>query len=430
MGNLRIFEVTKENKTQYLEQIALLEQKVLKDMEAKGKIGQLFITGKEDIEQYIDSNDNTVVVAVNENNSVIASAYITQNQMPFTYNDITKYFKYGDQYNEYVKSLYESKEKYQLDMLKSYELKMKAYKYAADKILVQYPQYKGISEFLQHELDDKQNKFHEKSELRELINRYMVEYVENNFPESKELYQRFYWITVEDIQSEFGKQINRKSSECDEFTDIVKKGGLQIYNQPQFDIKKYYTANTENSVEIDTYITDPENRQFGLARMLVFEGIKKHIERNFSKPDCEEVFLCSTLHKNNFSSKYVSEFFGLKDSLSVKRRQGRNRQVHICKVEKENAEQYLEHMEKKLAVLYGYNPNDVMISCEEKIDILKEQLEYEKAEISRLKRVKKKKDKRLRGKIKLNGKKNKIQSLKKKIKVAQKEKREEECMEL
>lgn len=425
MNKMKILEVTKENKTQYLEQIALLEEKVLKDMEAKGKIGQLFITGKEDIEQYVDSEENTVMIGIDEKNSIKATAYITQNQSPFTYNDITKYFKYGDEYKEYVKSLYTSKQQYQLDMLKSYELKMKAFKYASDKILMQFPQYKNIKEFLQHELADKQNKFHEKSELRELINRDMVEYVENNYPDSKKLYQTFYWNTVDDIENEFGKAINRNINECEQFindeisedfSDIVKNGGLQIYDKPKFDIQKYYTANTENSVEIDTYITAPDNRQFGIARMLVLEGIKKHIKRHFSQTDYDEIFLCSTLHKNNFSSKYVSEFFGLRDSLSVKRRQGRNRQVHICKIKREEAEQYLEHMEKKIVVLYGYNPNEIKITDEEKISILSEQLEYEKAEISRLKRLRKVKDKNLKGKIKLKSKREKINSIKTQIK--------------
>ena len=52
----------------------------------------------------------------------------------------------------------------------------------------------------------------------------------------------------------------------------------------------------------------------------------------FENESEQEIFLCSTLHRDNLSSKYVSEFFGLTDSLYVRRRDGRDREVHICRV--------------------------------------------------------------------------------------------------
>ena len=91
MSNFKILEVTKENKNEYLDAIAALEEKVLQDMENKGKIGQLFITGKEDIEQYVESEDNSVIIAINAERRIREAAYITQNQKAFTYNDIKKY---------------------------------------------------------------------------------------------------------------------------------------------------------------------------------------------------------------------------------------------------------------------------------------------------------------------------------------------------
>jgi len=77
MSNFKILEVTKENKNEYLDTIAALEEKVLQDMENKGKIGQLFITGKEDIEQYVESEDNSVIIAINAERRLRAAAYIT-----------------------------------------------------------------------------------------------------------------------------------------------------------------------------------------------------------------------------------------------------------------------------------------------------------------------------------------------------------------
>ena len=43
------------------------------------------------------------------------------------------------------------------------------------------------------------------------------------------------------------------------------------------------------------------------------------MEQFFENESEQEIFLCSTLHRDNLSSKYVSEFLGLTDSLYVKR---------------------------------------------------------------------------------------------------------------
>ena len=95
---VKVIELTKENEEQYLDQIVELEQITLETMKKEGREGQLFATGKEDISEYVHSDENSVIVAVNENGKVEATTYITQGQKPFTYNDITKYFKYGEQY--------------------------------------------------------------------------------------------------------------------------------------------------------------------------------------------------------------------------------------------------------------------------------------------------------------------------------------------
>lgn len=145
MKDIRILEVTKENENRYLQKISDLEVKVLEHMEKQGKTGQLFITGKEDISAYVNSNNNTVMVAVDKNDDVI-------------------------------------------------------------------------------------------------------------------------------IESENLLQTER------EHQQVFENARLKIYEEPDFEHQKYFEANTKNSIEIDTYITDPNNRSQGLARELVFEGIKKHLE--------------------------------------------------------------------------------------------------------------------------------------------------------
>lgn len=440
--NFKLEELTKDNEPQYLEQVANLEQAVMANMEARGQSGQLFPTGREDISAYAHSKENTVLLAVDEKGKVVAATYITQGQKPFTYNDITKYFKYGKDYNGYVRSRYKTSSDYLADMLIVYKMKILAFKYAKGKVLEEFPQYEGdISKFLKHEVDEEHNHFHEKSVLRDLMNTYMSEYIdmqEIKYPGIKERYEMFYWITSEEISKEFeAERKNRSESEAEkrnknsdeeecsvsserekstqgknavnvqpkdadarvmegmigqekeeiEYRNILQKGPLVIHEKPQFAMNPYYTAKTSNSIELDTYITDPKDRRSGLARILLLEGITKHMEQFFEDESQQEIFLCSTLHRDNLSSKYVSEFFGLTDSLYVKRRDGRDREVHICRVKREEYKKYLDHIRKKVAVLYGYNPAKIQISNDEKIAVLQEQLQYEKREIERLKRA-------------------------------------------
>ena len=441
---IKIVELTKDNEEQYLDQTADLEQKVLQNMESRGQIGQLFPTGKEDISLYAHSKENTVLLAVDEEGKVLATTYITQGQKPFTYNDITKYFKYGDQYQEYVKSRYKTVEEYRKDMLGVYKIKIEAFKYAKQKILEQFPNFDGdILKFLQHELEEDQNHFHEKSPLRELLNIYMSEYIKTRaeqIPGLEQRYEMFYWTTADDIFREFGKngkvqdkdetqlnQILHMEKEDIEYSKILQKGGLQIYEEPKFDVEKYYSANTSNSIELDTYLTDPDSRRSGLARILVMAGIEKHMKEHFEQSDDDEIFLCSTLHRDNLSSKYVSEFFGLKDSLYVKRRDGRNRQVHICKVEREDYKKYLDHMKKRIAILYGYNPQKLTISKKEEVEILREQLEYENAELLRIQNIREQKGRKFTGAIDYGkNKANKVYTLKQRLQSAIREEKEEQ----
>ena len=145
------------------------------------------------------------------------------------------------------------------------------------------------------------------------------------------------------------------------------------------------------------------------------EDLEEEIIRVLKNESNTEVIFVSTLHEENLSSKYVSEFFGLKEYLFVNRRNGRDRQVHICGVKREDIPEYISRMEKKIAVLYGYNPNKIKISDEERTEIIQEQIQYEADELSRLDAIKDiGKKKKFSGIIK--GKKSKVESLHKLLK--------------
>lgn len=406
---MKVIEITPENEDKYLDGIVNLENSVYENMIKQGKSGQLFTTGREDISSYIHSSNNSVFVIEDEENDhpVVAATYITQGQIPYTYNDVTKYYKCSPEYASYVRAQYESNEKYISDLRKVYTQKITAFVYSRDFILTQRLKERGINvhslseddrnrlflELVQAEIDDPENNFHEKSKIRDDLNKYMSLYMDKIYRDS-DLYDRFYWADFDYIRQVCNSQEadfsgDRFDSTIKTYDEVLKLQKHEIKDKSEgLSEEQYYGANTDNTIELDTYITSDSAREFGYARIIVFEGLKKIIERQKMDDSNDSIFLVSTLHRDNLSSKYVSEFFGLKDNLFVKRRTGRDREVHICRIEKSRIKEYLSEIEKKLAVLYRYNPNNIQISNAEKLAIYGEQLEYEKAEFERLERLK------------------------------------------
>ena len=394
--DFKILEVTKDNAYKYTSGIVELEKTVLCKMEQEGEIGQLFITGKDGIEEYINSKNNHVMVAVKQNaegdEQVISACYITKGQTAFTYNDITKYFKCGEHYQEYIKSKYTDDE-YERNLRETYINKICAFCYARDIILKnkgmsclekinEQEKNKMLLKMIEDELNDKNNRFHEKSDIREKLNENMSLYMKIVKKDAKR-YEEFYWIDYSYLKNLFsekskqqkltndlkqkldGENIKVKSekdlnivSNIETYDKILNYQKYKIYDKSNCsDERKYFNANTSNTIELDTYITHPNERKKGLAKILVFEGIKKALMEQLYKTNHEEVFLMSTLHKDNVSSKNVSEFFELNDYIFVNRRNGRDRQVHIVRIPREEITDYINRIQHKIEKLYNYNKN-------------------------------------------------------------------------
>ncbi len=440
--NYKVIEVTKDNKDKYLQGIVELEEIVLEKMEHDGKIGQLFITGKEGIEEYINSASNHVFIATknDRSNTTISAAYITQGQIDFTYNDITKYFKCDSNFQQYVKSKY-TEEEFKIAIREVYIEKLCAFRYARDIVLKEKStsnigkmsedeRNDAFLKMVEHEYNDPQSNFHEKSEIRENLNKYMSLYMKN-IAKNMDKYNDFYWLDFEYLRQNLKRETLPKGKKMKKMTDdviqvsdfgklastintydkILQYQKYKIYDRSNCrDISRYYPANTANTIELDTYITHPDSRENGIARIITFEGIKKSIETVLKNKKNKAVFLVSTLHEENLSSKYVSEFFGLEDYIFVNRRNGRDRQVHINMIPRDKVNEYIANMEKKIAVLYNYNPNGIPVSTEDRKMILNSQLNYELNEIGRLNRIKDMgKEKRYTGYI--QGKESKIKHL-------------------
>ena len=428
--NFKVIEVTKENESKYLDGIVELENDVYENMIKQGKVGQLFTTGREDISSYINSENNSVFIVTSDDNEndVLAATYITQGQIPFTYNDVTKYFKCSNEYMESVKNAYQNENDFLADLRKVYIQKITAFVYSRDFILHEYTENVHklseeeknslFMELIEKELQNPENNFHEKSHIREDLNKYMSLYMSKIFGNS-DLYEKFYWTDMDYMKSQFSKQqskldmsgFSKYNSTIATYDNILSLQKHQIFDKSEeINEDDYYGANTDNTIELDTYITSDSVREFGLARIIVFEGIKRVLEKQHMDERKGSIYLVSTLHRDNLSSKYVSEFFGLKDNLFVKRRTGRNREVHICKIDRNKIREYLEETEKKLIVLYNYNPKGITVNDEDKKRIYNEQLAYEVKELARLEKIG---NSKYAGYVKM--KKNKISKLQKKV---------------
>ena len=297
-NNYKILEVTKENEQQYLPDIVELEETVLKKMEQEGKKGQLFITGEEGISEYIHSDSNHVMIAVTNStiNPTISATYITQGQIDFTYNDITKYFKCGEDYQKYVKSKYVGNE-FEKAVREVYIEKICAYRYARNLILkeqgVEFLDNMGedernavFLEMVEKEHANPQNQFHEKSEIRDGLNKYMSLYMKHIAKDS-ERYQDFYWVDFQFLKSnlnsaetmdEMSSKFKTFDSTICAYDKLLEYQKYKIYDKSHCkNISKYYVANTDNTIELDTYITHPNSRENGIARVLVLEGDRKSV---------------------------------------------------------------------------------------------------------------------------------------------------------
>ena len=112
---------------------------------------------------------------------------------------------------------------------------------------------------------------------------------------------------------------------------------------------KYFDANPFNTIELDTYMTHPENRKKGLAKIVNFEGLKIQIRKLLKKKqDLKEIFISATIHQDNEPSKMVTKFIGNFDTIYVKRRTGINREVYFCKIERSNLDEFIRDNEEKI----------------------------------------------------------------------------------
>ena len=342
---MKIVEITKNNWFSYKERMLNLEKRVKDDMLQKG-IGDLFFTTGEDIKDYVCDFRHHVYVMEDDNGNLISQVYIvgSSSHIQGDYADLPKYFTAGDDYQEYLKKyVYKNEKEYEKTKEKFYDYKIKAFIYAIKQIYGSLNIHKFNQDLLKEINSD--THFDERTLLRRDINRYMSEYMKKI--NASELYRQFYFIT--------SNETNICSNEiCDSYDKFLLASKINIYGYHVQNMSLYYDATVDNTIELDTYITSPEARKKGAAKILSYVGLSKTIEEFFQNSDSNILYLSITLHKDNYLSENVANFFGFEDYIDLERRSGIDRHVCMKRLTRDDYKLYLKDLSKKLSYFYDY----------------------------------------------------------------------------
>ena len=335
-----------------------------------------FTTGYDDVLDYIKDKDVTVMVCQDENKNLIAASYITQGQGLYTYNDLSKYFKFNKEFKEYAKLKYDSKELYSIEY-ETYMTKIEGYKYAKEHIAKEL----NITDLVNHcKTEKEKGTFDEKNKVREKVNRYIYDYFRDyakNRIGFTEL-DRFYLLKFSDLQNYEDTQIKAKCEnetenkklfkEYDELLDLFDLNDAILPDEKDFkylkpeNFKTYFDANPFNTIELDTYMVHPDHNRKGLSKIVTFEGLKIQLDKLIAKtPNLQEIFISATIHQDNSPSKRITLTFGNFDILYVKRRTGINREVYFCRILRKDLDEFIKSNEEKMNKLKDAIQNDYKI---------------------------------------------------------------------
>lgn len=348
---MKIMEVTESNWLAYKNKMLELEDDVKSDMVQKG-IGNLFFTTGEDIQEYAEDPRHHVFVLEDDLGNLVSQVYIigASSHIQGDYADLPKYFTMSDGFQTYLKEdVYSSEKEYRKAKNQVYTYKLKAFRYALQKIYGSVDTKKFNNEL--NEALNSNTHFDERTKLRRDINRYMSKYIKKIG--ASELYRQFYYVESAEVDDIIADEV---VASYDEFLEASK---INVYGNYLQDPSLYYKANVDNTIELDTYITDPNARQAGAAKILSFVGLSKTINEFFDKSKSDELYLSITLHKDNYLSENVAHFFGFQDYIDLERRSGIDRHVYMKLLTRSTYQDYLTELSKKISYFYNYGYEEV-----------------------------------------------------------------------
>ncbi len=352
---------TEEQYKKYINGIKEVE-KLSKDKLKQFDYEYIYFATGEDVLKYILSDKANVYVYL-ENEKVVSLFYIKNIDFSedFTYDDLGKFFRCNDEFNLYVKKRY--KNEYKNNLKKIYEKNIE--------------NFNEILKEKKYDLKIFNENFDETNKIRKEIIKKMNE--KTKLENLVKLNRDFFYLDSNELKKN-NIEINKKDEIIKIYDEYLKKSKFLInFKSENFNIENYFECNVENFIELDTFVTHPDFRKKGLTKKLIFNGIKKTLNKYFNEKNIEILFFVLTVHDDNFISKKICNFFEIYDFVNIERKKDIYRNVYIKKIKKNEYENYLEKIEKKM-IFFGFENNDknILITNEEKILFKKEKIENEK----------------------------------------------------
>jgi hypothetical protein len=352
---------TEEQYKKYINGIKEVE-KLSKDKLKQFDYEYIYFATGEDVLKYILSDKANVYVYL-ENEKVVSLFYIKNIDFSedFTYDDLGKFFRCNDEFNLYVKKRY--KNEYKNNLKKIYEKNIE--------------NFNEILKEKKYDLKIFNENFDETNKIRKEIIKKMNE--KTKLENLVKLNRDFFYLDSNELKKN-NIEINKKDEIIKIYDEYLKKSKFLInFKSENFNIENYFECNVENFIELDTFVTHPDFRKKGLTKKLIFNGIKKTLNKYFNEKNIEILFFVLTVHDDNFISKKICNFFEIYDFVNIERKKDIYRNVYIKKIKKNEYENYLKKIEKKM-IFFGFENNDknILITNEEKILFKKEKIENEK----------------------------------------------------
>ena len=222
----------------------------------------------------------------------------------------------------------------------------------------------------------RKNEFQENNPIRRYItDRLYEEYKKIGKVED---YTKTAFYALADINKEKLIRLARDKNQDKDLTEKIKIYELFLQAQspvfislPTINIEKYFESNMDNAMEINTYIVNPTYRGNGLAKILLYEALKRKMEDYFLHTDNDVLYLNTTIHNDNINSQKIISIIKMEDYLYIERTKGINRRVYFKKVCRDNYQDLLHEMEIELLIDYNYYSRIFGIDLEQLREIIK-----------------------------------------------------------
>ena len=294
--DVRFAEVKPIDIREYLPKILDLQDVVFKNLEKHGKQELFFKSSKEEIREYIES-ENSFVGILKTDCNIISACYLTFNHS--VYNDLTLYIKNSPVYHNLVLSTYSSS-----TLTERYIQNISVYSMLRNQGVLNYDILSSIEQKI------RDNDFFENDPLRQSIAKILADYGILNDPV-------YPWIKSDDLP----KLDHKFKSLAKEYDKFISYFEYKYATPPKLLDHSLVSLTDHDVIELDTYFSSPSYQNQGCASALINWSIGKIMSRKNIHA------MSATVHPENAISQHILHNLGFNHFCTVERRKNVLRDV-------------------------------------------------------------------------------------------------------